>query len=60
MSKILDVIGLALVGTMILSFVGAIPGQEPGLSPLFWGCAVSALGIIFYRKWRKKQETEVD
>lgn len=57
MNKLLDVIGLALIAVMILAFVGAIPGQEPGLSPIFWGCAVGALAIIFYRK-KKKSETE--
>ena len=56
MNKILDVIGLALIAVMILAFVGAIPEQEAGLSPLFWGCAVGALGIIMYRKMKKKQE----
>ena len=58
MSKYLDVIGLILIAVMILAFVGAIPGQEAGLSPLFWGCALGALVIIFYRKMKKKQENE--
>ena len=58
MSKFLDMIGLGLVAVMILAFVGAIPEQEAGLSPLFWGCAVGALAIIFYRKRKKKQEAE--
>lgn len=56
-NKLLDVAGLGLIVVMILSFVGVMPGQEAGLSPLFWGCAVGALGIIFYRK-KKKQETK--
>ena len=58
MSKFLELVGLALIVTMILAFVGVIPGQEPGLSPLFWVCAGGALMIIFYRKWRKKQQAE--
>ena len=58
MSKILDFIGLILVGVMILAFVGVIPQQEAGLSPLFWGCAAGALGIIFYRKWKRKKLEE--
>ena len=58
MSKSLDVIGLILIAVMILAFVGAIPGQDAGLSPLFWGCALGALAIIFYRKMKKKQESE--
>ncbi len=56
MSKFLDVIGLGLIAVMILAFVGVIPGQDPGLSPLFWGCAGGALVIIFYRKRMKKRE----
>lgn len=56
MSKLLDLIGLALIAVMILAFVGVIPGQEPGLSPVFWACAVGALIIIFYRKKRKQSE----
>lgn len=59
MSKILDVVGLVLIAVMILAFVGVIPEQEAGLSPLFWICAVGALGIIFYRKMKKKQESKV-
>jgi len=56
MVKIPELIGLGLVAIMILAFVGAIPQIEMGLSPLFWGCAVGALMIIFYRKWKGKQE----
>ncbi|MCY4491678.1 MAG: hypothetical protein OXC46_09525 [Thaumarchaeota archaeon] len=58
MSKFIEVIGLILIAVMILAFVGVIPGQEAGLSPLFWGCAGGALLIIFYRKMKKKQEME--
>jgi FtsH-binding integral membrane protein len=59
MSKILELIGLILIGIMILSFVGAIDPNNAGLSPLFWGCAGGALLIIIYRKRkRKKQEKE--
>lgn len=58
MSKSLEMVGLVLIAVMILAFVGVIPGQEPGLSPLFWGCAVGALVIIFYRKMKKKQEMD--
>jgi hypothetical protein len=27
-----------------------------GMSPVFWVCAGGALAIIFYRKWKGKQE----
>ena len=55
MTKTLDVIGLVLIAIMSLAFVGVIPQVEPGLSPVFWGCAGGALMIIFYRKWKRKQ-----
>jgi len=54
MSKILELIGFALIVIMFSSFVGLIPQQEPGLTPLFWGCAVGVLAIIIYRKKKKK------
>ena len=57
MAKILDVFGLILVAIMALGFVGAFqPTIEPGLSPLFWGCAGGALMIIMYRKIKRKKE----
>ncbi len=58
MAKILEVIGLVLVGIMSLAFVGVIPQVESGLSPVFWGCAGGALMIIFYRKMKRKQQEE--
>jgi FtsH-binding integral membrane protein len=54
MIKILEIIGLVLIGVMILAFVGAFGPSNSGLSPLFWGCAVGALLIIFYRKRKRK------
>ncbi|MCV0373361.1 MAG: hypothetical protein K5793_07410 [Nitrosarchaeum sp.] len=56
MIKALETIGLVLVGIMALAFVGVIPQVEPGLSPVFWGCAGAALMIIFYRKRKRKQQ----
>ena len=45
---------------MSFSFVGVFqPTIEPGLSPLFWGCAGGALMIIMYRKMKRKQEEKV-
>jgi hypothetical protein len=52
-----EIVGLVLVAIMILAFVGAFKPQVPmGMSPVFWACAVGALAIIFYRKWKGKQE----
>jgi TctA family transporter len=57
MTKMLDVIGLILVAIMSLGFMGILrPTIEPGLSPLFWGCAGATLLIIIYRKKKRKQE----
>ena len=57
MVKMPEVIGLGLVAIMTLAFVGAFQPQVPmGLSPVFWACAGGALMIIFYRKWKAKQE----
>ena len=56
MAKLLELLGLLLVAIMSLSFVGAFqPTIQPGLSPLFWGCAGATLMIIFYRKWKRNQ-----
>ena len=56
MAKLLELLGLLLVAIMSLSFVGIFqPTIQPGLSPLFWGCAGGTLMIIFYRKWKRKQ-----
>ena len=56
MAKSLEIVGLVLVAIMSLAFVGVIPQVDAGLSPVFWGCAGGALMIIFYRKWKKKQD----
>ena len=60
MAKLLEIIGLVLVAIMSLGFVGALQpyGIEPGLSALFWICAVGTLLIIVYRKKKRKQEEE--
>ncbi len=62
MIKILEIIGLVLVAIMTLGFVGAFRsyGIEPGLSMLFWICAVGTLMIIIYRKKKRKQEEKKD
>ena len=58
MTKMLEMIGLVLVAIMTLSFVGVFQsyGIEPGLSPLFWGCAGATLMILIYRKRKRKQK----
>ncbi len=57
MAKMLERIGLVLVAIMTLGFVGAFqPTVEPGLSPLFWGCAGATLMILIYRKMKRKRE----
>ena len=60
MTKMLELLGLVLVGIMALGFMGLLQsvGIEPGLSPLFWGCAGATLMIIIYRKMKRKQEEE--
>ena len=49
-SKILDVIGLALIGGTIYAFLVPIPQQDPTGWPIFWSCAGGALAIILLRK----------
>ncbi|MGB0855722.1 MAG: hypothetical protein ACPGQP_01665 [Nitrosopumilus sp.] len=52
----LEIFGLGFLVIMSLSFVGAFqPTIQPGLSPLFWGCAGGTLMIIMYRKIKRKQ-----
>ena len=57
MAKMLEILGLILVAIMSLGFMGLLqPTIEPGLSPLFWGCAGATLMIIIYRKMKNKKE----
>lgn len=61
MAKMLEILGLVLVAIMTLGFVGVLqPTIEPGLSPLFWGCAGGTLAIIMYRKMKRKQDEKED
>ena len=58
MAKMLEAVGLGLVGVMILSYVGALrPTVDAGVTEVFWGCAGGALAIIMYRKFAKKPAT---
>ena len=54
MSKILELIGFALIGGTIYSFVGMM--DNPLRWPVFWGCAGGALAIILYRKAKMKRK----
>ena len=59
MSKILDLVGLGLIGGTIVSFIpGLIPNLEGGHNPVFWGCALGALAIIIYRKKQRKKQDQ--
>jgi len=57
MAKMLEILGIILIAIMSLAFMGLLqPTIEPGLSPLFWGCAGATLMIIIYRKKKNKNE----
>ena len=58
MSKALELVGLALIGGTIVSFIGLIPNVNAGANPVFWGCAIGALAIIFYRKHQRKKQDQ--
>ena len=53
MSKSLELVGFALIGGTIISFIGM--GDSELRWPVFWGCAAGALAIIFYRKRQRKK-----
>jgi len=53
LTKILEIIGFALIGGTIYSYLGMIGNDLRW--PVFWSCAVGALAIIIYRKWQKKK-----
>ena len=56
MSKALELVGFALIGGTIISFIGM--GDSELRWPVFWGCAGGALAIIFYRKWKRKKQDQ--
>ena len=56
MTKRLELVGFALIGGTIVSFVG-MPDSELRW-PIFWGCAIGALAIIIYRKRQKKKQDQ--
>ncbi len=56
MSKVLELVGFALIGGTIVSFMGM--GDSELRWPVFWGCAIGALAIIFYRKRQRKKQDQ--
>ena len=56
MTKALEMVGLALVGGTIVSFLGM--GDSELRWPVFWACAIGALGVIIYRKRQRKKLDE--
>jgi len=56
LTKALEMVGLALIGGTIVSFLGM--GDSELRWPVFWGCAIGALAIILYRKRQRKKLDE--
>ncbi len=54
MSKLLELIGFGLIGGTMYAFLGPILQRDPIGWPLFWACAIGALGVIVYRKKMRK------
>jgi len=53
LSKILEIIGLALIGGTIYSFIGMTESELRW--PVFWSCAGGALAIIVYRNYMRRR-----
>lgn len=53
-TKALELVGLALIGGTIFSFVG-MAGSDLRW-PVFWSCAAGALAIVVLRKYRRDRE----
>ena len=54
MSKIMEIIGLILIGGTIYSFVGMTESELRW--PVFWSCAGGAMAIIVYRNYMRKRK----
>lgn len=52
-TKALELVGLALIGGTIFSFVGMTDSDLRW--PVFWSCAAGALAIVALRKYRKNR-----
>ncbi|MBI2127660.1 MAG: hypothetical protein HYU00_01135 [Nitrosarchaeum sp.] len=55
MIKILELVGFALIGGTVYSYLGMI-GSELRW-PVFFGCAAGTLAIIIYRKKIRQKES---
>jgi hypothetical protein len=53
LSKILEIIGLALIGGTIYSFIGMTESELRW--PVFWSCAGGTLAIIVYRNYMRRR-----
>ena len=54
MIKTLELIGFALIGGTVYSYLGMIGNEFRW--PVFFGCAVGTLAIIIYRKKIRQKE----
>lgn len=57
-TKALELVGLALIGGTIFSFVG-MAGSDLRW-PVFWSCAAGALAIVVLRKYRRDRSGKED
>jgi len=53
-TKLLEIIGFALVGLMIYALFGG--GKDGPLWSLFWPCAAGVVAINVYRAKKKKRK----
>ena len=56
MSKIMEIIGLILIGGTIYSFIGMTESEL--LWPVFLACAGGAVAIIAYRNYMRKRKKD--
>lgn len=54
MGKALELVGFALIAGTVYAYLGLIAQRDPLGWPVFWSCALGALGIIMYRKWSRR------
>ena len=57
-TKALELVGLALIGGTIFSFVGMADSDLRW--PVFWSCAAGALAIVVMRKYRRDRSAAED
>jgi len=58
MSKILEMIGFALIGGTIYSFIGMTESELRW--PVFWSCAGGTLAIIVYRNYMRRRRKNME